>query len=64
MLLSNALSHAPEHPWLQRLRETAVLKNNTVLRLLSLLFIILPLLLLLLQALSRLLAFNLDLSNL
>ena len=64
LLLKSGLTYTPEHPWLQRLRETAVLQNNTILRLLGTLLVLLPLLLLLLTAVSRLLAFNLDLANL
>jgi hypothetical protein len=64
MLLFSALSHAPEHPWLQQLRETAVSQNKMVLRAVSLLLILLPLILLLLLAISRLLSFKLDLTGL
>ena len=64
MLLFSGLSYAPEHPWLQQLRETAVFQNKTVLRLVSLLLIVLPIMLLLLLAIARLLNFELDLTNL
>jgi len=64
MLLFSALCHAPEHPWLQRLREAAVFQNITLLRLVSVLLILLPLLLLLLLTISRLLNFHLNLTNL
>jgi tetratricopeptide (TPR) repeat protein len=64
MLLFSALSHAPEHPWLQQLRETAVSQNKMALRAVSLLLILLPIILLLLLAISRLLSFKLDLTGL
>ncbi len=64
MVLFSALSHAPEHPWLQRLRDTAVFQSNITMRLVSIFLILLPLLLLLLVTLSRLLNFELDLTNL
>jgi tetratricopeptide (TPR) repeat protein len=64
MLLFSGLSHAPEHPWLQQLRETAVFQNKTLLRLVSLLLILLPIMLLLLLAISRLLNFELNLADL
>jgi len=63
MLLFSGLTHAPEHPWLQQLREAAVFPNNTFLRLVSLLLILLPILLLILLAVTRLLNFQLDLTN-
>lgn len=63
MLLFSALSHAPEHPWMQQLRETAVFQNRTVLRLVSLLLILLPIMLLLALTVSRLLNFELNLAN-
>jgi hypothetical protein len=63
MLLFSTLSHAPEHPWLQQLRETAVFQDKTLLRLVSLLLILLPILLLLLLAISRLLSFQLNLAD-
>jgi tetratricopeptide (TPR) repeat protein len=64
MLLLGGLSHAPDHPRLQQLRETAVFHNKRNLRWLSLALLLLPILLLLLHTLFRLNAFNLDLNSL
>lgn len=64
MLLFSGLSHAPEHPWMQQLRETAVFQNRTLLRLVSLLLILLPIMLLLALTISRLLNFELNLADL
>jgi hypothetical protein len=58
------MSHAPDHPWLRQLRETAVFQNPRNVRLLSLTLLLLPILLLLLHTLYRLFTFNLDLTNL
>ncbi len=63
MLLFSGLTYAPEHPWLQQLRESAVFPNNTFLRLISLMLILLPILLLILLAVTRLLNFQLDLTS-
>lgn len=63
MLLFNSLSYAPEHPWLQQLRQTAVFQNKSLPRLIGLLLILLPMLLLLLLTISRLLNFELYLTN-
>ena len=60
LLLLSGLATAPTHPWMMKLRETAVLNNNTMLRIIGILFILLPILLLLFLTISRLLAFEFD----
>ncbi|MCB8981735.1 MAG: hypothetical protein H6657_30380 [Ardenticatenaceae bacterium] len=65
LLLWGGLTYYPEHPWLERWRGTAVsASKNISLRLIAIACVALPILLLLLLAISRLLAFNLDLNNL
>ncbi|MFZ1397004.1 MAG: hypothetical protein WAS33_08915, partial [Candidatus Promineifilaceae bacterium] len=64
MLLFSGLAHAPNHPWLDKVRETAVFQNPRTVRLFSLALILLPILLLLLHAIARLRAFNLNLNDL
>lgn len=65
LLLWGGLSYYPEHPWLERWRGTAVsASKNPSLRLIAIVCVALPTLLLLLLAISRLLAFNLDLNSL
>lgn len=64
LLLFSGLAYAPEHPWLDKVRETAVFQNPLALRLFSLALILLPILLLLLHAIARLRAFNLNLNDL
>ncbi|MBK7897619.1 MAG: hypothetical protein IPJ90_22625 [Anaerolineaceae bacterium] len=58
------MAHAPNHPWLDKVRETAVFQNPRTVRLFSLALILLPILLLLLHAIARLRAFNLNLNDL
>jgi tetratricopeptide (TPR) repeat protein len=60
LLLGGAASN-PNHPWITRLQETAVFRNNTQLRLIGIACVLLPILLLLFLTISRLLAFELDL---
>lgn len=60
LLLYSGLTYMPDHPWIQKVRETAVFQNRQLIRLLSLALIILPILLLLLSTIARLLAFNLE----
>lgn len=65
LLLWGGLSYYPEHPWLERWRGTAVsASKNLSLRLIAIACVALPVLLLLLLAISRLLAFHLDLNSL
>ncbi len=64
LLMLGGLAHAPDHPWLARLRGTAVSANPSHLRLISIICVVLPILLLLLLAINRLLAFELDLNSL
>jgi hypothetical protein len=64
LLLLGGLTHAPDHPWLVRLRGTAVSANPSHLRLIATICVVLPILLLLLLAINRLLIFQLDLNSL
>lgn len=65
LLLWGGLMYHPEHPWLERWRGTAVSAPHSLpLRLIALTCIALPILVLLLLAISRLLAFDLDLNSL
>ena len=64
LLLMGGLTYQPDHPWLQRLRETAVFQNNPLLRLFGIICVLLPILYLLLLTISRLLAFEIDLNSL
>lgn len=63
LLLTGMLRYEPDHPWLQQLRETAVFQNQAILRLIGLACIVIPFLFLLVLAVSRLLAFELDVNN-
>lgn len=56
LLLISSLSYAPEHPWLQKVRDTAVFREDAFFRRIGLILILLPILLLILHGLSRLLA--------
>ncbi|MCC6603904.1 MAG: hypothetical protein IT327_11875 [Anaerolineae bacterium] len=65
LLLWGGLMYHPEHPWLERWRGTAVsATHNLPLRLIAIACVALPILVLLLLAISRLLAFDLDLNSL
>ncbi len=65
LLLWGGLIYYPEHPWLERWRGTAVsAAHNLPLRLIAITCVALPILVLLLLAISRLLAFDLDLNSL
>ena len=63
LLIISGLAYHPEHPWLQQLREWVVFENAQTLRFIAIVCILLPILLLLLLSLNRLLAFDLDLSQ-
>ncbi|MCA9901770.1 MAG: hypothetical protein H6654_18435 [Ardenticatenaceae bacterium] len=59
LLLYSGLAHTPDHPWIEKLGETAVFQNRQRIRLFSLALILLPILLLLINTIARLLAFDL-----
>ena len=60
LLLMGGLTYEPDHPWLRRLRETAVFQNNLLLRITGIFCVLLPILLLLLLTITRLLNFEFD----
>lgn len=60
LLLLGGLAIKPIHPWIMRLQETAVFNNNLFLHIVGITCVLLPIILLLLLALSRLLAFEFD----
>lgn len=64
LLMMSGLTHTPDHPWLNKIRETAVFQNQATLRLFSYALVLLPIILLILHTIFRLLAFELNLDAL